>query len=748
MASTAAQALRRKYQRQRLRARGKDPRNSSVCWSETSRGPLDQKPLKSKSRPGIRHPQANSESNRGRKAGSSQQLSSFSNGSPCSPSRVFSPSASFSQSNQRIVPPQPSSSVFNSSYGMSELNQTYMLPASPNSTLAAHRHSVAHHQTEKDHKVQPANCHVLSHLASQPVAPVGIEEDYPRVLILSPRRKRLENSLSSPFKADLSHATHQSPLNSSVHMKSSPSKLQDLLSPIKAVRSAQHNISQETFDSSPNQQDPRWLALVKGNIKTRSLHSNRRSSLDRAVLERDVQSNVDPHEESILSSHSPMPFVRRDASSNRAPKWSASPNKKSFVVVESSPSNFPSKLGPMNHMGSPHRRASLPRIPAMITSSSSQLHPSQRQQQRELQENSKPFLSRSKALAMCQSTLSSSQDPREAADRRRSSIQRINMQFQQLYHQSICQRRLSSSSGHGHSCCLCQQQSKTLSPATRAVPAHATSKASASPSHSARLAAALSLTPVRRHHPHRHRSSQSGQKSLLKHIHRSKQTPPWQRSEHKQYHVPLDGKDEASESSQMFDEEDLSTVMCQPVQTNSSKLNHDKGSFCYSSSSTSLSALRIAMAQHRFAKRRSLSEPQESPSLKRFRENVEALSPSKPQGYAPQPHYQYVWEEEDSSDGSSDACDTKTLVGTEPLEDSHSRSTTLLLQCPSPRFLRAAMKLTKRENTQHQLHATTRARQKHMLPEAEGSQQHPWDGSGMSFPSGSRRQLQYGVPRY
>ncbi|XP_031430265.1 uncharacterized protein si:dkeyp-117h8.4 isoform X2 [Clupea harengus] len=700
--SDVASALRRKYYRQRWKVKrtnqGQSFMNSSVGGTMTSRA---HGPLNRRAPPGLPMPSAgpHTHTNQARDAGSGQRSS---------PWKSVTSQVAVEQDPVRVMDfsTPPSSGPSSPSDASLELNQTYAVRTSPSLPHASH-HSAQ--------RVRRQEANVVS------FRPREGDVGHHTQVFPSPKHRYCEGSQSSPSKVNsvLSSPFHR---HRRVVMEDSPPRQQESLSPSRHFPYTQQGL-QKTHYSSPSRHEALWTSPSRRSHKTDCPISPQRPSPKAYLWKPEVLSSRRGLAESMQTSHPLLGSTQRDPSCSVF-MGSPSPHKQRFLSRECSPSKVsPIKYSPVHsaHSSSALRRSSLPRHPEIYTSP---LHHHQ-----SLQGNLRASPNRHETLQTRRRSSSGLQDPGRSLS---SSCQQMNQQFRQLYHQHVCQRR-SSLSRHGHSGCLCEQIAEGYSPnpTTSPVPA------SASAITNARLAA-LSLTPVRR------RRFRSEFNPLLKRLQRGPQMySPLVRQ---QQHQP----DHQQQQQTLYSADDCETSVLsemsegghwahqyQRAQSSSGGRHHHSGSY----SPSTLAALGLAPTHPRLSKRRPLSEPQESPSLKRFRECAQAPSPSRPRGYPPQQQW-----------GEYDYCDATAPVANGLSEEQRTRSRSMLLQCPSPSFLRAAMMTMKAGRSSSRSTLGTRPQTsawrspQDRMHEAEEISDEAWNESGMS-PSVSRRRLLYGVPR-
>ncbi|XP_048108922.1 serine/arginine repetitive matrix protein 2 isoform X2 [Alosa alosa] len=807
--SEVANSLRRKYHRQRWKAKRLNPgqsfiNSSGVSGSMTS---FAHRPLNRKTPKASTEAPTHSHQPRAREAGSGQRSSPWKS--------VTSQGAA----EQRPVlvmdfSTPPSSGPSSPSDTCPELDTTYTVRTSPSFPHASHH---SEQQVRKQEpKVGSFHPNVVGTHASQPFTVLYDARNQTQVCP-SPKRRNYEASLSSPSKVNSvlnspSYRHHNRP----VLIEDSPPRQQGVHSSPRHFAYAQHGL-QETHDSSPHRREALWTSPTRSHPKTHCPTSPQQPSpkpeVPRCSLSGLAEAMPSPRSRVGGADHNPGCSVSMG---------SYSPHKRMFLSREA-PRGSPSKSSPgkQSTIRTPYsttapKPSSLPRHPEIFTSPSHRHH-----QNRDLQENFKPSPSHSPALQTRRRSFSGPRDAEHGPAGRlsssssssSSSIPHVNQQFRQLYHQHVCQGSSRSLSHHGPLCCLCEQSAEGRSPSSRASPA----TTPASTTHS--WLAALSLTPVRR------RRLKSDRNPLLKHLLKGQQVynplverQHWQEQQERRYAAD-DCYDAASVLSEMSDESQ-SPVLDQGAQTSSSgsRHHHAAGSSSSSYSLATLAVLGLAPSHPRLSKRRSQSEPHESPSFKRFRESAQALSPSKPccypqhhqstqvhspskprgypqhhqstqayspskrhgypqhhqsaQAYSPskrhgypqhhqsaqvyspskrhgypQQHHHHHKQQQQWGGGNSNSDEMMASTERGLSEEQRTRSRALLLQCPSPRFLRAAMRLVKsgrsraRPSLGTRPHASSwRRQQDQMMHDTEGMSEEAWNESGLSH-SVSRRRL-------
>ncbi|XP_076134332.1 uncharacterized protein LOC143116867 isoform X2 [Alosa pseudoharengus] len=850
--SEVANSLRRKYHRQRWKAKRLNPGQSFINSSGASGSmtSLAHRPLNRKTPKASTEAPAHFHQPQAREAGSGGQRSS--------PWKSVTSQGAAEQRPVLVMDfsTPPSSGPSSPSDTCPELDTTYTVRTSPSFPHASHH---SEQQVRKQEpKVGSFHPNVVGTHASQPFTVLYDARNQTQVCP-SPKHRNYEASLSSPSKVNSvlnspSYRHHNRP----VLIEDSPPRQQGVHSSPRHFPYAQHGL-QETHDSSPHRLEALWTSPSRSHPKTHCPTSPQQPSPKPEV----------PSSLSGLAEAMPSPRSRVGGADHNpgcsVSMGSYSPHKRMFLSREA-PRGSPSKSSPWKQstIRSPYstsapKPSSLPRHPEIFTSPSHRHH-----QNRDLQENFKPSPSHSPALQTRRRSFSGPRDAEHGPAGRlsSSSIQHVNQQFRQLYHQHVCQGSSRSLCHHGPLCCLCEQSAEGRSPSSRASPV-TTATTPASTTHS--WLAALSLTPVRR------RRLKSDRNPLLKHLLKGQQVynprverQHWQEQQERRYAAD-DCYDAASVLSEMSDESQ-SPGLNQGAQTSSggSRHHHAAGSSASSSYSlATLAALGLAPSHPRLSKRRSQSEPNESPSFKRFRESAQALSPSKPRGYPqhhqsaqvhspskprgypqhhqstqvhspskprgypqhhqstqvhspskprgypqhhqsaqvhspskprgypqhhqsaqvhspskrhgypqhhqsaqvyspskrhgyPQQHHHHHHHHQQQQQwggGNGDSDEMMASAERALSEEQRTRSRALLLQCPSPRFLRAAMRLVKsgRSGTRPSLgtrpHASSwRRPQDQMMHDTEGMSEEAWNESGLSH-SVSRRRLLYGIPR-
>lgn len=807
--SEAASSLRRKYQRQRWKGKRLNP-GQSFMNSSAVRGSSTTFQTASVAPKGCT--EAHIDTSRIRDAGSGQGSSMW----KCVTSQGAAEQAPVLVMDFSTPPSSGPSSPSDST---PDLNQTYVVRTSPplphNSQCSEQQ--VRKQQVNKFNSLYP---HVGATLASQPVTGLCVVGAHTQVFPSPKRSNyegslSSPSKVNSPLKSPSNRHRDRSVL-----MEYSPPCQEEVLTSSRRFPHTQHGLLEkhysttdggEALRTSPMKCCPKTRCSVQfspqqHSFKARVWQPEERSSMSGGTMPSSKLckssgtvsvGDCSPYKRRFLSGEAPpssfsnaggtecdpssgvmggcRPYKRRNlhgeapqssfshsAVAERDPTCSVligdySPYKRQFLSREA-PEGSPSRVSPRKHsfIHSPHSTAgsmlsSLPHQPEVYTSLSHHHHRQKHHYPRDVQENVRPSPSRLEALLTRRRSFSGPRDAKcGPAQRLSSSIQHVNQQFRQLYHQHICQRssRLSLSY-HSSSCCLCEQSAEGCTPSSSASSVTTTTPANASNSH----LAALSLTPVRR------RRFQSELSPLLKRLQKRRQvhsSPRHRQETQQQQRRPLYSADACDDTASMISEMSVESRLPdlnQDGQVHSGSRRHHHHP---SGSSSTLAALGLAPPQPRLSKRRCLSEPKESPSLKRFRESTQPQHrPSKPHSY-PQHQRQQQWEGDD--DGDYSGCNKEEEedmigpVGNGLSEEHLTRSRALLLQCPSPRFLRAAMRLIKagrdsrtRLSLGTRPHASARRTQQDQVYEAEGLSQEAWNESGLS-PS-SRRRLLYGVPR-
>lgn len=701
--SEAASSLRRKYQRQRWKAKRLKPGQSFMNIS-TVRGPSTTFQTASVAPKACT--EAHIDTYHVRDAGSGQSSS---------PWKCVTSQGAAGQAPVRVMDfsTPPSSGPSSPSDSAPDLDQTYVVRTSP----------------------------PLPHTSQCSEQQVRKQQVFPSPKTTTKHQRYYEVSLSSPSKVNsaLKSPSHRH-RDRSVLMEYSPPHQEGVLSSPRRFPYTQHGLLEKHYSatgsggalrSSPMKSRPKtqcsvqlspqqhssmacvWQPEELSSLRAETMPTSH-SHFVAAKCKSSSSGSVgeySPYKRQNLSGEALQSSFSHSAGAERDPSFNVligdySPYKRQFLSREA-PEGSPSKAKArkLSFIHSPHsatgsRLSSLPHHQKVYTSPS---HPHHlHHHHRGLQENLRPSPSRLEALLSRRRSFSGPQDTKQGltrpvgpqdtkhgpAQRLSSSIQHVNQQFRQLYHQHICQRRSRPSlSRHSSSCCLCEQRAEGCSPSSRASSV-TTTPASASDS---RLAA-LSLTPVRR------RRFQSELSPLLKRLQRRRQVHSsllhHQESQHQQQQPPLYPADECDDTVSMISEmsdESQTPDLYQGAQiySGSRRHHHTTGSSSNYSCST-LAALGLAPPQARLSKRRCLSEPKESPSLKRFRESVQPQhSPCKPHSFRQHQHQQQ-WEGDEEEEE-----DMMTPMGNGLSEEHLTRSRALLLQCPSPRFLRAAMRLMK-----------------------------------------------------
>lgn len=759
-ASKAASSLRRKYHRQRWKAKPQSFMNGSTVGRTSAN-------FKTPSVAPSGSTQTHFDTLHARDIGSGQRSSPW----KCATSQAAAGNAPVLVMDFSTPPSSGPSSPSDSSPDLDRTYEVRTSPPVPHTSRCSEQQVRKQQQQQQVNKVKSLYPHVGVSHASQPV--IGLCDVRPHTQVFpSTKRGNYEGSLSSPSKMNSvlkspSHHHHHNDMSvlmeySPPHREEAPSSPRrfsytQLGHPEKQCDEARwtsqmKSISSTQYSVSPQQQTSRvrcsWQTEELSSLGGETMPSPHpymggakcnssgtvltggHSPYKRRFLNGEASQSSFSRSggvERVPSSSGTMggyrPYMRRNLSgevtqssfSQKEPSRSVlvrdySPYKQQCLsreAAESSPSK--ASLGRNSFIHSAYsasgsKLSSHSSHPEVYTSPSHRHHHHQQQHHhQDLQENLKPSPSRLEALQTRRRSFSGPKDAKRSPARRlSSSIQHINQEFRQLYHQHICQRKSRSSlSRHRSSCCLCEQKAEGCSPSSRVSSVNTTTTTSTSASATNSRLAALSLTPVRR------RRFQSDLSPLLKRLQRKRQVPSsLLQSQHHQksqqqplYSYSNDCDDTASMTSDASDD-DQPPDLYRGAQISSGSRHHNHQHHYYpTGSSSTLAALGLAPPHARLSKRRCLSEPKESPSLKRFRESTQAhLSPSKSHGFPQhQCHQQRVGGDDDDDNGDYDGGEEDMMapVGNGLSEEHLIRSRALLLQCPSPRFLRAAMRLMK-----------------------------------------------------